>query len=234
MEGAQFSLRVGPLDGDPFPCELERLDAQCARVRLRGAVPTLAPTAESALWWTPPHSGASVVLPAISGWPERDGDDVVCDLYFADPQVLDALHGAHPDHVVADRRSSPRVAPDASEHIEVYLQAESSRRAPPARARLVDVGSGGLRVELGLERELSPPMTLAVVQLLLPGESWPLILAARLRYRRRCSKAFVQYGLEFTRSGSRDFEAQIEQIAQWVGTRQRELAASIPPLAQTA
>ena len=203
---------VGPLDGEPVPCALESLDEVSARIRLTPET-RLPEMASVALWLQDKERGSAVVVPAYSGWPEEDGDGLVCELYFAQPN---ALHGYQGDAM--DRRSAVRVVP-APDEVEVWLHTERPGQDDPVECVLVDLGEGGMCVEMTVGLEPSAPFSLAVFQVLLPGATWPLVLQAQVRHRARVSREIVRYGLEFDATRTVDFDEQRSHIAGFVSGR---------------
>lgn len=208
---------LGLLGEEPVPCELDMMDEMSARVRLPKGV-EIPETSTIALWLTDPLSGTAVALPAYSAWPEEDGDDQVCDIYFAQPNALDAGNTAP-----ADRRVDARVAPPAEE-VEVWVVSDRAGREDVIECVLVDLGPGGMCVELTVGLEPSTPFTSGEFQVLLPGDSWPLVFIAQVRHRARVSREIVRYGLEFDVQRTVGFDAQQERLARFVQDRVQSIA----------
>lgn len=209
---------VGPLGEDPVGCTLDALDDMSAKIRVpRGTeVPE---TSSLALWLSDPDSGTAVALPAYSGWLEEDGDDMVCELYFAQPNALQSRVDESLERRVDTRVSLP---PD---EVEVWVASDkASDGEGVVECVLVDLGTGGMCVELTVGLEPTTPFSNAEFQVLLPGQTWPLVLNAQVRHRARVSREVVRYGLEFDIGRCVDFAEQRESLTAFVQERVSRIA----------
>ncbi len=216
-------LSVGPLEGDTVPCELETIDEISARIRIERGF-GLPEMSSVALWLSEAQSGSAVVLPAYTGWPEDDGDDLVCDLYFAQPN---ALH-EYVEGEAMDRRTAVRVVP-APDEVEIWLTSDRPGSEDPVECIPVDLGEGGVCLELTVGLEPTEPFTTAQVQVLLPGAAWPLLLRAQVRHRTRVSREIVRFGLEFDEGRTIAFPDQRRAISGYVQGVIAQVAERVRP-----
>ncbi|MEN0064286.1 MAG: PilZ domain-containing protein [Myxococcota bacterium] len=222
MTQPTLDVEVGPRHRTPVPCELEAMDDHHARVRVpvEDALPEQAAVD---LWMTNRQHGHAIILPAFTGWPTIEGSTQVCDLFFANPHAL----GEHPPPE-GDRRSAIRVSPGGSEAIEVWLTSDRADSAEPIAASVVDVSVGGLLIEMKAGHEPTTPFTQAEFQILLPGDSWPLVLNGQVRHRTRVTRETVRYGVEFDRRRSPAFTEQMTRMAEYVEARRKAFARHTP------
>ncbi len=118
----------------------------------------------------------------------------------------------------AERRTGIRVQPGRGGGVEVCLAGPA-----PIPVELVDLGPRGLCV-------VQPDVIVAEgleVQLLLPGRSWPLLLAARRTHVRRCGEQRLRCGYTFVPERTADAEVQLGSLAGWVEHFAQALAGSL-------
>ena len=216
-----LEVEVGPRNRTPVPCVLEVLDAHHARVRvpIEDALPEQAAVD---LWLTDGPSSQSIIVPAFTSWPSIDGTEQVCDLHFASPHAI-----AEPATTDADRRSAIRVAP-GSDSVEVWITSDRADSWEPIAAGVIDVSVGGMLIEMQAGLEPTTPFTSAEFQVLLPGESWPLVLHGAVRHRARVTRDTVRYGVEFDGHRSSAFSEQMRHMAAYVESRRQDFAGRAP------
>lgn len=218
-ETSSLVSAVGLLGQDPVPCQLDALDEGSARVRVPVGV-ELPETSSLALWLTDPESGTSVALPAYSGWPEQEGETLVCDVYFAQPNALQPRAEGAPERRMEARLTLPQ------REVEVWVVSDRAGAEGDGvqECTLVDIGPGGMCVELPAGREPTTPFTSGEFQLLLPGQTWPLVLCAQIRHRQRRSEEVVRYGVVFDSARSTNFAEQRASLARFVQDRVEQFA----------
>ena len=124
-----------------------------------------------------------------------------------------------------NRRKAYRVPPDPNEPVTALIGAQkgSSQEGYTIEPDVIEVAAGGLTIELqaGAETRLA---TLSKMNLALtiPGQESALILEVWLRHRFLFGRS-VRYGLQYVLSESKEYEAAIEAIVDYVLKRQREI-----------
>lgn len=124
---------------------------------------------------------------------------------------------------VSDRRRAARVHPDPALPVRVRLEADVLEAPIEAVAR--DLSARGLSLLLTHEDEAKLfAISQLRITLRLPDEVEPLQFHGVVRYRSLTNRG-IQYGVEFDREGSEDFEGQQERVAIYVLGRLDEEAA---------
>ncbi len=221
MTNPRLDVEVGPRNRTPVPCVLETMDTHHARVRvpIEDALPE-----QSAvdLWMTERQTGRAIIVPAFTSWPHIEGAEQICELHFAAPGAFGERPAAD-----GDRRSSIRVAP-GDDGVEVWITSDRADSTEPIAAGVIDVSVGGMLIEMKAGHEPSTPFTAAEFQILLPGDTWPLVLTGQVRHRARVTRETVRYGVEFDRRRSFAFAEQMARMAEYVESRRRDFAARSP------
>ena len=142
-----------------------------------------------------------------------DGE-LLCGLEFTDPSELDT----QVPFVLRrefNRRATPRSRPD--DLVEVLL--ESAGGDEEARARMVDISTGGVGLSLGgVDRGKFETEERVVLSFFLPGNPTQLQFAGRLRGRRtRGRGAFLN--VEFDPRSTEDYEWQRSIVEEYVTER---------------
>ena len=106
LDKVGLRMSVGPLDGEPVPCEIEG-NGRERRPDPTGLAPLPAGRRPRSGCGSMIPTGAGLVVPAYSGWPEVDGQTQIFELYFAQPNALQA----NPQGRVDRRRGGTGPAP---------------------------------------------------------------------------------------------------------------------------
>lgn len=197
------AVRIRARDQDLGPAQVLWLDPQRIRVK-RHAVSRPLASGTSAEVVFMDASGAAVIVPAVADTVREVKGGSVVDLVFVE---------ADPVAPKAERRSSVRVVPAPGTPLEVYLETDEEG-APPVRVHLVDIGVGGLCIDLPAI-VARPEMRL---QVLLPSECFPLVVPVRIVYQRPIGAGRMRYGVEICWAGAPDPAEQSLLLIRWVST----------------
>lgn len=196
------TLQVGD-STDAIACILQDLDHDRARVRVLARTRPLPAVAVGSLWLTDPESRLAVALPVVTGWGPEEDEPNVYELFLPGPD---------------QRRLAVRVRPPVGS-VEVWL---ATRRAPMLQVEIVDVSTGGMCVEAPSDR-FPQARTACTFQVLLPGDSWPLVLAGEVRHRLLVDGCRVRIGVAFDRARTTDADLQFGHLDRWIEARRAHL-----------
>jgi hypothetical protein len=187
-----------------------------------GAEAELQATTEGVLKVADPATGTWVAVPVVLGWPEPEGSEVVCDLFFIDGTEITESGQSRV------QRRAVRVQPPHDEVI-VALRSDRPGQQGAAPVTLLDLSAAGLAVEMPVGQEPTTPFTSGTFEVWVPELGAPMVLVATVRNRSRRSKELVRYGVEFDPSRTQGYAEASAMLAGWVQRKRVELMRKAQP-----
>lgn len=217
---ASVQVRIRSRQRDLGSAVLVALDRRKIRLRREVVVPPLAVGDQAEVVLRDKKSGGAVVVPAVAGAVALTEATAVVDLVFVEAGPVDPRD---------ERRSSVRVIPARDTKVEVFLEHVDPKDVPNG-VRLVDIGFGGMCLDL----PESVIMAEVCLQILLPGEPFPLSLPARLCHRRPIGRDRVRCGFEIAWTHATEAASQILLLMRWVTAYRALVSQKLRDAAVTA